>query len=70
MKPNKNTLLKNIPGEKWVDCYEYEELYEISSKGRVKSVLRTILTKNGKELTVKPRILKQELKNRSGGHKS
>ncbi len=70
MKPVKNVSLKNLDGEVWVDCMDYEGVYEISNKGRVKSVLRIILTSNGKERIVKPRILKQELKNRSGGHKS
>ncbi len=59
-----------MDGESWVDCADYDGLYQVSTKGRVKSVFRIILTSNGIERTVKPRILKQELKNRAGGHKS
>ncbi len=70
MKPNKNISMKDIDGEEWIDCLGYDGLYEISNMGRVKSVHRVITTIAGIEKTIKPRILKQELKNRAKGHKS
>jgi hypothetical protein len=45
--------------EIWKDIKGYEELYQVSSLGRVKSLKRIILRKNNIIQTIKKRILKQ-----------
>ena len=44
--------------ETWKPITGYEGLYEVSSHGRVKSVMRILKRKNGKLMSVKERILK------------
>lgn len=43
--------------EIWKDIPDYEGLYQVSSFGRVRSLDRTVLTKNGKNLKMKGKIL-------------
>lgn len=38
----KNLDLKNLPGEKWKDIPGYEDLYQVSNYGRIKSLSRPI----------------------------
>lgn len=45
--------------EIWKDIPEYEGMYQASSLGRIKSVKRVIVRKNGIFFTVKETILKQ-----------
>jgi len=70
MKPNKNISLRNKDGERSKDCIGYEGLYKVSNMGRVKSLYRVIIKNDGVKQTIQPRILKQELKNKSKGKKS
>ena len=44
--------------EVWRDITGYEGYYQVSSEGRVKSLGRTIIKKDGRKQTVKERILK------------
>ena len=44
--------------EEWRDVAGYEDLYQVSSEGRVKSLERTYIDKSGRKQTVKERILK------------
>ena len=44
--------------EVWRDVKGYEGLYQVSNMGRVKSLGRTIIKKDGRKQTVKERILK------------
>ena len=44
--------------ETWKNIKGYEGLYQVSSMGRVKSLERTIIKKDGRKQTVKERILK------------
>ena len=44
--------------EEWRDVVDYEGRYQVSSLGRVKSLERTIIKKDGRKHTVKERILK------------
>ena len=44
--------------EEWRDVVGYEGLYQVSDQGRVKSLERTIIKKDGRKQTVKERILK------------
>lgn len=60
--------LENNFQEKWVPCIGYEELYEVSNKGRVKSLPREKrkLSKFVEYYYTKPRILKQTLIKKKG----
>lgn len=44
--------------EMWKDIEGYEGLYQVSSEGRIKSVERDIIYKNGVKKHMKERILK------------
>ena len=44
--------------EVWRDIEGHEGLYQVSSEGRIKSLKRTIIKKDGRKQTVKERILK------------
>ena len=48
-----------MKNEQWRPVVGYEGLYEVSNKGRVKSLARTVKTKNGHDLKVMGRILAQ-----------
>ena len=47
-----------MKNEEWRDVVGYEGLYQVSDQGRVKSLERTIIKKDGRKQTVKERILK------------
>lgn len=47
--------------EKWVSIPGYENLYRISSIGRIRSLPRNTIAKNGKQMSFPARILKQSL---------
>lgn len=53
------------PEEIWKPVKGYEELYEVSNKGRVKRLERDIICKNGVKRHIKERILKSH-KNSQG----
>ena len=44
--------------EIWKPVPEFEDFYEISSSGRIKSLARTIIRKDGKPLRIKEKMLK------------
>ena len=44
--------------EIWKNIKGYEGLYQVSDQGRVKSLERTIIKKDGRKFTVKERVLK------------
>jgi len=48
----------NTQIEVWKDVKGYEGLYQVSNMGRVKSLERTVIRKNGKKQTIRERILK------------
>ncbi len=48
----------SYPVEEWRAVPGYEDLYEVSSFGRIKSLQRTVTRGNGRPYTVKERILK------------
>jgi len=54
----KNTILKDLPNETWVDAFGFDGIYEVSNLGRIKSVGRFVNIKNGQRW-VKTRIRKQ-----------
>lgn len=47
--------------EIWKNIKGYEGLYQVSDKGRVKSLERIVTRKNGRKFTVKERVLKPGL---------
>lgn len=49
-------MLKN--NETWKDIKGYEGRYQVSDKGRVKSLAHVTIRKNGRKLPLKERILK------------
>jgi hypothetical protein len=57
----KNLSLKDIPGEEWRDIEGFEGFYQVSNKGRVKSLERKIIFKNrnGTYRIFPEKILKQ-----------
>ncbi len=55
----KNSSVKTIDGEIWIDIKGYKNQYQISSLGRVKSLNRIIVRKDGKKRIHKERILSQ-----------
>lgn len=61
MMPCFNQDLDDIQGEEWIDVFGYDGSYQISNFGRVKSVGRMILTKDGKERWIKEKILKTHI---------
>lgn len=52
------TIVKSNMEEIWKDIKNYEGLYQISNKGKVKSLERKVKGKNGSYNTVKEKILK------------
>lgn len=60
-KVHENLSLSNLPNEIWKDIPEYEGLYQVSSYGRIKSLVRKAW--NGKSFhLLRERILKQHFK--------
>ncbi len=57
--PYQNLGLKDMDGEEWRSCYGYDGLYEVSNMGRVKSIYRTVNRKDGREMKIQARMLKQ-----------
>lgn len=53
-----NMSLENLEGEIWKDILGFENLYQVSNKGRIKSLKRTIIGRWGKEREVKEKIIK------------
>lgn len=44
--------------EKWKACKEESPFHEVSSRGRIRSIGRSIINKNGKKLFIKAKIMK------------
>ena len=55
---------KGFAGEEWRDVVGYEGLYEVSNLGRVKSLERVVIRKNGRPYTVLERIRECVLDNK------
>lgn len=54
----KNKDKKELPGEIWVDAFGFDGIYEVSNKGRVRSVDRLINAPQGQRM-LKGRVLSQ-----------
>ena len=71
LSPVKNLDLDDIKDEVWLDVFKYEDIYQVSNRGRVKTKFRKMYYDRGlgrgKELkTVYPRIRKQKLNKHTG----
>jgi hypothetical protein len=58
----------SIEGEEWRDVVGYEGLYMVSSLGRIASIERTIIQKNGIQRVLKQTILKNKVS--KGGYEA
>lgn len=54
-----NTQIENLDGEVWRDIVGYEGYYQVSNLGRVKSLDRTIVGKDGRSKHLSERALRQ-----------
>ncbi|MEM0940120.1 MAG: NUMOD4 domain-containing protein [Bacteroidota bacterium] len=61
MYPYQENVLKLLPGEEWKDIPKFEEYYQASNLGRIRSVDRTIPHPRLGSQKVKGRILKQSI---------
>ena len=59
--PYKNLDLKDLPGEIWKGIEKFEDTYQVSSLGRIKSLDRYVNRKIDKPLFLTGRILKQNI---------
>lgn len=55
-----NTSLQDLPGEIWKDIEDFKGYYQISNMGRVKSLERKCIVRNGFTRKVKEKIRKQQ----------
>lgn len=55
--------VKLTRGEKWKDVEGYEGIYQVSDRGRLRSVDRVVISKNGVKRKVKGRLMKQSTSN-------
>jgi hypothetical protein len=44
---DRNIYSEDLPGEVWVDAYGFDGYYEVSNKGRLRSIAREVPTKGG-----------------------
>lgn len=54
----KNKNKEDLPGEVWVDAYGFDGIYEVSNKGRIRSIDRLINAPQGERM-LKGRVLSQ-----------
>jgi hypothetical protein len=52
----------------WKDIPGYEGLYQVSDCGKVKSLSRTVLRKNGLQYYIKEKILKSRISSKGNGY--
>lgn len=60
MEIYENLSVESLPNEEWRDIVGYEESYQVSNLGRVKSLARGIFEINGKQRVSKEKILKSK----------
>ena len=64
LQPHLNLSLENMPNEIWINAANTSGHYQVSNLGRIKSVKRTIVMKNGVLRQISEKILR--LKNNCG----
>ena len=55
-----NLSVESLPNEEWRDVFGWEGLYQVSHLGRVKSLSRSIVYKDGRECTYPSKIIKNQ----------
>ena len=60
MADKKNLSIEPLPNEEWRDVVGYEGLYQVSNLGRVKSLSRRIVYKDGREYNYPSKVLKNQ----------
>ena len=58
MANKKNLSIEPLPDEEWRDVVGYEGLYQVSNLGRVKSLSRRIVYKDGREYNYPSKVMK------------
>lgn len=60
MANKKNLSIEPLPNEEWRDVVGYEGLYQVSNLGRVKSLSRRIVYKDGREYNYPSKVIKNQ----------
>lgn len=60
----KNTSLEKLDGEKWIDAYGYDGIYEVSTLGRIKSLGRWV--RNARSERWVKEIIRKQVKVKDG----
>ena len=60
MADKKNLSIEPLPDEEWRDVVGYEGLYQVSNLGRVKSLSRRIVYKDGREYNYPSKVMKNQ----------
>lgn len=58
---NKSTIIEDLEGETWRDVSGYEGFYVVSNQGRVKSLFRMVVSKNGAKKSISPKIIASKI---------
>lgn len=60
MANEKNLSIEPLPDEEWRDVVGYEGLYQVSNLGRVKSLSKRIVYKDGREYNYPSKVMKNQ----------
>ena len=60
MEIYENLSIESLPNEEWRDVVGWEGLYQVSNLGRVKSLSRSIVYKDGREYAYPSKIIKNQ----------
>ena len=60
MEIYKNLSIESLPNEEWRDVVGWEGLYQVSNLGRVKSLSKRIVYKDGRVYVHPPRVMKNQ----------
>ena len=60
MEIYKNLSIESLPNEEWRDVVGWEGLYQVSNLGRVKSLPRRIVYKDGREYIYPSKVMKNQ----------
>ena len=60
MEIYENLSVESLPNEEWRDIVGYEGLYQVSNLGRVKSLPKRIVYKDGREYIYPSKVMKNQ----------